>query len=116
MSVPPKSQYGNLAALLGTIGERKYVHLTFHFDKPLEVGVFNRIKASIEGMVDDWLKYGRDSWILYTKETPEKVYQKLMRDVPELKPHGILTFYFDINAVRGGQQEQWVWDWFSKKR
>ena len=79
-------------------------------------GAFDKIKASIDKMSGDWLKYGRESWILYTTETPQTVYQKLLNDVPELKSHSILTFNFDINAVRGGQQVQWIWDWFTKKR
>jgi len=114
MSSPP--QYGNLGALLRATKQRRYVHLTLHFDTPLANFVFEKIKSSINTMSGDWLKYGRDSWILYTSETPDGVYRKLLADVPELKPHSIMTFYFDLDGARSGQQERWVWDWFSRKR
>lgn len=114
MSSPP--QYGNLGPLLGAIKQRRYVHLTLHFDTPLQKGVFEKIQSSISAMSGDWLKYGRESWILYSAETPEGVYKRLLADVPELKPHSIMTFYFDLDTPRGGQQERWVWNWFSKKR
>jgi hypothetical protein len=112
LSPPP----GNLSAFLGLPAPR-YVHLTFHFAGEIEFAVFQRIRGFVDSSISiDWLKYGRESWILYTRETPETVYRKLLAQIPELAPHSILTFYLDNSATKSGQQAEWIWEWLNRKR
>ena len=97
----------------------QYIHFTLHFHNPpgpLPMPAFERLKGSINNMSADWIKYAASSWIIYTRLTPEGVYQKLIADVPELKNHSIFTFYFDAEKEKGGQQVKWVWDWLNRKR
>jgi hypothetical protein len=114
-SLPPPPNYRNLAAILAQPVAR-YVHLTVYYHKPLPPASFELLKAAIGAISIDWMKYARDSWVLYTTETPESIHQKLVSMVPDLKGDSILTFYFDVNGRKGGQQVEWVWNWFNKKR
>jgi hypothetical protein len=118
---PPKSPtLGELIASLTSTSNRsnRYVHLTV-FPKGISTfptEVYEAVKKSIDNMSTDWLKYSAYCWIMYTDKTPEEIYQKLLADVPALKPHSILTFYFDISSPRSGQQIEMVWDWLKKQR
>jgi len=80
------------------------------------MGAFNSLKGLINNVSLDWLKYAAQSWIIYADETPESLYQKLLR-IPELKRGSIFIFYVDISPHnRSGQFPKWIWDWFNKPR
>jgi hypothetical protein len=64
----------------------------------------------------DWIKYGSDVWILYTRETPESLYQHILRTVPELKTRAIFSFYFDNRGAKSGQMVKCAWEWLNKQR
>jgi hypothetical protein len=83
---------------------------------PVPEGTFESIKETVENISVDWLKYASLSWILYTRETPDGVYKKLMQGAPGLKDQSVMTFYFDPSAEKSGQQYDWVWNWINKKR
>jgi len=64
----------------------------------------------------DWLKYSANCWIVYTTETPESLYQKLLT-IPGMREPSILIVEFDMSPnKRSGQFPKWIWDWFSKSR
>ena len=77
---------------------------------------FEKLKVAVTRISLDWMKYAANSWILYTYESPDSVYHKLMREVPELAPLHILTFYMDNSSSKSGQQVNWVWEWLNKHR
>jgi len=114
-SMTPPPGYGSIAALYGAPPPR-YIHLTIHYHKPISKQSFEMLKGVISSISIDWVKYARDSWVLYTSETPESVHEKLLSRVPDLKGDSILTFYFDANGRKGGQQVEWIWNWFNRKR
>jgi hypothetical protein len=106
----------SLQGLFSAIERHRFVHVTLYFSELIPNEIFLKIKGTLAALSDDWVKYGRDSWILYTTETPKTLYQKLLIGVPELKQHSIFTFYFDNNNETSGQMEKWVWEWFKKPR
>jgi hypothetical protein len=106
--------------MLGSIKPLRYVHLTIYGNNPpggiLPLHVFQGLEKAVVNISEDWIKYANYSWILYTRNTPQEVYEKLIAQVPGLKDHNILTFYFDNTGPKSGQYVQMIWDWFNRPR
>jgi len=81
-----------------------------------EMEASHRIQPIIN-TADDWLKYAPNCWIVWTKETPQRWYDRFAAD-PELKAKcSFLILSADLSPdKRAGQFQQWVWDWLGKFR
>jgi hypothetical protein len=108
---PRGYMFGTLAAK-----EPRYVHLTVYSPTGFTDDTFEKLKNAIDELSQDWVKYSRESWILYTTETPKSLYEKILVRVPDIATNTIFAFYFDPTAPNGGQQLQFVWDWLNKRR
>jgi hypothetical protein len=117
-SWPPPPRGVTLQSLLAASQPRKrnYIHLTIFARATISDETFDTLKAFINEIGEDWLKYARESWIIYTYETPESLYKKLLARIPDLATYTILTFPFDPNGQKSGQMEKWVWEWMNRKR
>lgn len=103
--------------LLPTIGLARFVHLGFYFSGGITNETYAKLKRVIEALAVDWMKYGGTSWVLYTRETPESLYQRIVTQVREINKEGIFTFYVDLSSSnRSGQMPKWVWEWLDKPR
>jgi len=96
------------------VAPKRYLHISFS-TFPLPDRTFEGVKEAM-GTANDWLKYGPSSWIVYTGESPNDWYQKLLR-IDGLRTVSFLIIEIDISvSKRSGQFERWVWDWFDKRR
>lgn len=111
---PPGSV--SLKDLLAKPSDPKYIHLTIYKLLTLSPETYPTLTKCIEFIAIDWVKYATENWILYTRDTPTSLYQRLIKDVPAVKSLNILTFYFDNVPSKSGQLQPWIWDWMNKKR
>lgn len=112
--IPPSSAS---RGLLGMLRLPKFIHISFHFtDVKTEANSQPQIDKAIKDNAHDWLRYSRNCWIVWTRETPEQWYRR-MAAIPTLSNVSMLMAYIDLSKTgRSGQFQKWIWEWMDKDR
>jgi hypothetical protein len=109
---------GSLAAMLAAMQTppKQYLHVGFSFTaEALAEPVQESIKKVFDE-ADDWLRYSRFCWILWSNRSPKQWHSRLIT-IPELKGSNIFIAPVDVSAdKRYGQLGQFAWDWLNKPR
>jgi hypothetical protein len=113
-NVPPTPPINNLVAMLMAFSTKKYLHVAVAFgDHSIEFIANNEVQKVINE-ANDWLRYASNCWIVWTSDTPQQLYQKLVA-IPQLKQSSVLVVKLDLSD-RAGQFPPWIWEWIDKTR
>jgi len=115
MSATPPS-YANLLSALANVKSKHYLHIAFHVPVPtMGLSVSAKVQPVIN-TADDWVRYSFNCWIIWTAESPDEWYGKLIK-IPELSSLSFFIIKIDMSAMnRSGQFPQWIWDWINRSR
>jgi hypothetical protein len=116
MSNPPNTNWLNIALLAGYSTSKHYLHISIAFsDHTMETVANNQVQQVINS-AEDWLRYASNCWIVWTGESPEQWYKKII-GISLLKNASMLVLKVDLSPTnRYGQFPPWVWEWIDKQR
>lgn len=92
---------------------RQFLHVGFNLPANKAIPR-DEIQKVLDGMGGDWLRYAPNAWIVWTSDSPEQLYQRLL---PFTGRPNELVLILRVNPDgRYGWMPKSVWDWFKKER
>lgn len=90
---------------------KKYFHIGFHF---AELILARELEPIFYKYTEDWVRYTRNCWIVYTKYNPEELLNKLKPYLSDKDE--VLILEIATGQDLKGWLPQWIWDWLYKPR